>query len=249
MKKVIYLVLMFLGFTGMPQNEELFEKANSAYAEGKYEEAAQAYNQILQSGKTSVAVHYNLGNSYYKLNKIAPSIYHYEKALQLEPNDEDVKNNLQFARNMTLDAIEEPKEEGLMLFYNSTTAILSPTGWGYLAILCMSLFVGLFLLYYFSRKALFKRIYFITGMIFLLLAVTSAGIGTLNQNMRENNSFAIVFSDEVQVRSEPNMRSAEVFTLHESAKVRLTEDFQDWFEIELPNGSQGWMKKSDLKTL
>ena len=249
MKKLIYLVLMLIGVSGFPQNETLFEQANKVYADGNYEEAAQLYQEILENGKASVSVHYNLGNSYYKLNKIAPSIYHYEKALQLKPGDEDVKNNLQFARNMAIDAIEEPQEEGFSQFLTSTTAIFSPTGWGWTAIFCMLVFVAFFLAYYFSRKALFKRIFFVTGMFFLLLGITSAVIGTMKQNLLENRSYAIVFSEEAEVKSEPNVRSGEVFTLHEGAKVKVTEDFQEWYEIELPNGSQGWLKKSALRRL
>lgn len=249
MKKLIYLVLMLIGFSGSAQNQTFFERANAAYADGNYEEAAELYREILDKGEASVAVHYNLGNSYYKLNRIAPSIYHFEKALQLKPGDEDVMNNLQFARNMAIDAIEEPKEEGFSEFITSTTAIFSPTGWGWTAIVCMLVFVAFFLAYYFSRKALFKRVFFITGMFFLLVAISSAVIGTIKQNILENRSFAIVFSEEVEVKSEPNVRSGEVFTLHEGAKVKVTEDFQEWYEIELPNGSQGWLKKSDLKRL
>ncbi|SDK83221.1 SH3 domain-containing protein [Salinimicrobium catena] len=249
MKKLIYLLLMLFGLSGMAQNEEAFEKANSAYADGDYEEAVELYNQILENGEASVAVHYNLGNSYYKLNRIGPSIYHYEKALKMKPGDQDVVNNLQFARNMAIDVIEEPREGGFSQFLDSTTQLFSPSGWGWVAIFCMLLFVAFFLAYYFSRKTLFKRMFFITGMIFLLLGITSAVIGNLKQNLLENRSFAIVFSEEADVRSEPNVRSDEVFLLHEGAKVKVTEDFQGWYEIELPNGSQGWIEKSALRLL
>ncbi len=249
MKQLIYILLFFIGFTAVAQSEDLFNRANDAYAEGNYEKAAKAYNQILENGEASVAVHYNLANSYYKLNRIAPSIYHYEKALQLKPDDKDAKNNLQFARNMAIDDIEEPVGEGFAQFFASSTAILSPAGWGWVAIFSMFVFVAFILAYYFSRKTLFKRIFFVSGMFFLLLAITSTVIGIMKQNIQESRSFAIVFAEEVEVKSEPNVRSAEVFTLHEGAKVKLTEDFQDWYEIELPNGSQGWLKKTELKPL
>ncbi|MFD2517244.1 SH3 domain-containing protein [Salinimicrobium flavum] len=249
MKKVFYIVFFLMGMAGNGQNQELFENANSAYADGRYEEAIEAYDQILQNGETSVAVHYNLGNAHYKLNHIAPSIYHYEKALLLKPKDEDVKNNLTFAKNMALDAIEEPAEEGFSGFFNSATSALSPSGWGWLAIIGMMVFVSFFLAYYFSRRSLFKRIFFIAGMFFLLFSVFSAGIGLIKQSAVESSTYAIVFSEEVEVKGEPNSRSSEVFVLHEGAKVKITEDYQDWFEIELPNGSQGWLLREDVKRL
>jgi tetratricopeptide (TPR) repeat protein len=242
-------MFLLISTLGVAQNEDLFEKANQAYADGKYQDAVQLYNKILENGETSAAVHYNLGNAHYKLNHIAPSIYHYEKALKMAPGDKDVKNNLAFARNMAIDVIDDHTEDGFTGIFSSTTSIFTPTGWGWTAVISMLVFVIFFLAYYFTGKALLKRILFITGIFFFLLAVSSAVIGIMKQNMLENRSFAIIFSEEVEVKSEPNIRSTEVFSLHEGAKVKVTEDFQDWYEIELPNGSQGWVKSQSLKLL
>lgn len=249
MKKLMYILFFLFTTLGVAQNEVLFEKANQAYADGKYQDAVQLYNKILDNGETSAAVHYNLGNAYYKLNHVAPSIYHYEKALQMAPGDNDVKNNITFARNMAVDAIEGPSEKGFSNVFNNATSIFTITGWAWLAIITVFVFVLLFLSYYFSQRAFLKRSFFISGFFFLFVAVTSAAIGLVKQNMVENSSFAIIFSEEVEVKSEPNIRSTEVFELHEGAKVKVTEDFQDWYEIELPNGSQGWIRSKELKLL
>ncbi|GAB2761721.1 tetratricopeptide repeat protein [Salinimicrobium soli] len=249
MKKLIFILVLLVGFTGFSQNEELFDKANAAYAAENYERAIDLYDQILENGETSVALHYNLGNAHYKLNHIAPSIYHFEKALQMEPGDEDVKNNLEFARNMAIDALDDPSEVGFGGIFNQSTSALSPSEWGWAAIFCMMLFVVFFLVYYFSRRTIIKRILFISGMFFLVLAITSGVIGALKLNLQDESSFAIIFSEEVMVKSEPNVRSAEVLTLHEGAKVKVTEDFQGWYEIELPNGTQGWVNSKELKLL
>ncbi|MGB7786983.1 MAG: tetratricopeptide repeat protein [Salinimicrobium sp.] len=249
MKKLIFLLFMCIGFSAFAQNNELFEEANAAYADENYREAVKLYEQVLENGETSAALEYNLGNAHYKLNHIAPSIYHFEKALQLAPGDEDIKNNLEFARNMAIDAIEEAPEKGFYELFNSGTSLFSPSGWAWAAIIGMLLFVIFFLAYYFSHRTLMKRLLFIAGMFFLLLAIASAGIGAMKLKLEQENSFAIVFSEEAEVKNEPNLRGTDVFELHEGAKVKVTEDFQDWLEIELPNGNQGWMLKSDLKLL
>lgn len=249
MKKLIFLLFVFIGFSGMAQDNDLFERANAAYAEEDFRKAVTLYEQILEDGKTSAAVHYNLGNAHYKLNHIAPSIYHFEKALQLDPGDEDIQNNLEFAKNMAIDAIEEAPKKGFLELFSSGTSMFTPSGWGWVAVFCMLLFVGFFLAYYFSRRSLAKRLLFISGMFFLIMSLASAGIGAMKLQLQQESSFAIVFSEEAEVMSEPNLRSAEVFQLHEGAKVKVTEEFQDWLEIELPNGNQGWMLKSELKRL
>lgn len=249
MRKLIFLLALCIGFSAFAQNNELFDEANAAYADEDYRQAVKLYEQILENGETSAALHYNLANAHYKLNHIAPSIFHYEKALQLDPGDEDVRNNLEFARNMAIDAFEGAPEENFSQVFSSSTTLFGPSGWGWAAIVLMLLFVIFFLAYYFSRRTLVKRLLFIFGMFFLLLSVASAGIGMMKLQLEKENNYAIVFSAEAEVLSEPNPRSAEVFQLHEGTKVKVTEDFQDWVEIELPNGNQGWMLKTKLKML
>ncbi len=249
MKKLIFLMAVFFSLSGTAQNSQIFEAANKDYAEENYEAAVNKYEQILDNGETSENLHFNLGNAYYKLDRVAPSIYHYEKALQLNPANEDAKNNLEFAKKMAIDAIGKEPAEGFWDIFNTSTSAFSASGWGWVAIFCMLVFVVFIIVYYFSRRTLVKRILFISGMFFLVLAITSAVIGFSKQSLQEEHSFAIVFADQVEVKNEPSVRGSDVFLLHEGAKVKITENFQEWVEIELPNGSRGWMEQSALKNL
>lgn len=249
MKRCIHLIILFIFLTGNAQNETLFERGNSAYSEGEYIKAVEIYSEIFQNGEESAALHYNLANAYYKLDRVGPSIYHYEKALQLKPGDQDVINNLEFARNMIIDSFNTSQDSSFTGLIDSRTTIFTPSEWGWTAIACMLIFVGFFLAYYFSGRTVFKRIFFIVGILFLFLSITSAGIGTLKQNILDGQLYGIVFSEEIQVRSEPNSRSTEIFTLHEGTKVKVTEDFQGWYEIEMPNGTQGWISDQSIRLL
>ena len=76
-KKLATLISLFSVLLCTAQNNKLFEQATEAYNAGEYEQAVTYYNDILSNGKHSAAVYYNLGNSYYKLNNIAESIYFY----------------------------------------------------------------------------------------------------------------------------------------------------------------------------
>ena len=134
----------------MAQNETLFEQGNTLYNDGNYTLAIEKYQSILDNGKHSAELYFNLGNAYYKLNNIAPSIYYYEKALQLAPNDKDILNNIAFARNMTIDDIATIPEIGFSKFVNSITNMMSFDAWAMMAVGFLILFVVLFLSYYFS---------------------------------------------------------------------------------------------------
>lgn len=114
MKQWIFSILFLLiSYSGTGQNTTHFDQATIAYNNGDYEKAIDGYMAILKSGEHSVSVYFNLANAHYKLSNIAESVYYYEKALQLAPNDSDVLNNLAFARQMTVDAIEPLPETGI----------------------------------------------------------------------------------------------------------------------------------------
>lgn len=251
MKRSIFLVLVFiLGLAEVQaQNDELFQKANAAYAEGDYQAAIDTYEQILASGETAAELHYNLANAHYKLNHIGPSIYHYEKALQLDPSDRDIRNNLQYAQNMTVDAVEVSEENGFSRWWNALLASFSTTGWAISGIVCMVLFVLLFLAYYFSTAPLRKRIFFLSGMAFLFLSISAVTLGFVRDEQLRNQNFAIVLAEEVGISSEPNAQGEDLFFLHEGTKVKLLEDYQDWVRIEIANGNQGWIQQQAIKKL
>ena len=76
-----------------------FNAANKLYAEGKFAEAASAYEKILQSGAVSPALYFNYGNAEFKSGNLGRAIAAYRQAAQLTPRDAEVRANLDFARN------------------------------------------------------------------------------------------------------------------------------------------------------
>ena len=83
----------------------LFEQANAAYNGGNYGLAVEKYEAILDQKMHSAALYFNLGNTHYRLGNVAESVFYFEKAKQMQPLDKAIKNNAQFANNMTLSLI------------------------------------------------------------------------------------------------------------------------------------------------
>lgn len=247
----MFLGLLLYAFPTLAQNGtmDLFEKANSLYNQGKYQEAIEDYLQISESGQHSAELYYNLGNAYYKLNQIAPSIYYYEKALLLQPNDPDIINNLQYAENMTIDAIDVMPQTGIDRLVSSIVGVFSHTTWAIGSIVFMLLFVVIFLLYYFSSYHRQKRLYFVLSF-FLLLVSMVAVVGAYKQYTIQNSkTLAIVFAKETSVTSEPNMGSEEIFQLHEGTKVNVLDTMGGWKKIRLADGKIGWLPAGELKVI
>ncbi|MDA7716735.1 tetratricopeptide repeat protein, partial [Flavobacteriaceae bacterium] len=101
MKKIIILCSFF--FCGIifsqTENEVGFKSGIELYNKGDYNEAINLFVKIINNGEHSDELYFNLGNSYYKLNDIPNSIYYFEKALKLNPNDNDILNNLAYSQN------------------------------------------------------------------------------------------------------------------------------------------------------
>lgn len=247
MKNIILIISFLVSYFSIAQNEELFEQANTLYNEGKYQEAINNYLKISESGKHSPSLYFNLGNSYYKLNQVAPSIYYYEKALLLAPGDADIKNNLLYAQNMTVDAIDALPQTGFSRLFQKIIGKLSYDSWGILSIVFMVLFVTGFLLYYFSVYQEKKRLFFIISMFCLLISLLSLFFSFNQYNYIKNQNPAIVFAKEIGVNAEPNNRSEEVFVLHEGTKVNVEDEMNDWKKITLADGKTGWLPASEIK--
>ncbi|ALJ05719.1 ion channel protein [Pseudalgibacter alginicilyticus] len=249
MKQTFYILILLFCSVLNAQNDVIFEKANTLYNEGKYAEAIDTYKNILDTKHHSAALYFNLANAHYKLNNIAPSIYYYEKALQLEPNDQDIKNNLAFANNMTIDAIDTVPEAGLKRLLNKTTNIMSFDTWAIMAIVSVFCSVILFLMYYFAYSTLKKRLSFIGSFVFLAWMLISLSFAFHNYNLVQKDKPAIIFANESKVKSEPNTRSEESFRLHEGTKVQVLETVDDWKKIKLADGKTGWIETKDIKAL
>jgi tetratricopeptide (TPR) repeat protein len=249
MKKAFYILIFLLSSISMAQNETLFDQGNALYNDGNYIEAIEKYQAILKQGEHSAELYFNLGNSYYKLNNIAPSIYYYEKALQLAPDDKDILNNISFARNMTIDVVDTIPEVGFSKLINNITNMMSFDAWSKMAVGFVIVFVILFLSYYFSYASTKKRIAFVVSLASIVLTCTSLSFAYHKYNLEKNDKPAIVFAKESQIKSEPNLRSSEAFKLHEGTKVQILDTVNNWKRIKLADGKTGWIVSEDIKAL
>ncbi|MDO6759938.1 tetratricopeptide repeat protein [Tamlana sp. 2_MG-2023] len=249
MKTILYLLSFLLTFGVFAQNEALFEKGNAFYNDGKYAEAIDNYQAILESGVHSADLYFNLANANYKLNNIAPSIYYYEKALLLEPNDSDIKNNLAYAENMTVDAIDVIPEAGIAKLIHNLTDKMTSDGWAITAICFVFVFVILFLVYHFSYSTTQKRLTFVGSLTALTLMCITLTLAFHKYNLDKKDNPAIVFVQESKVKTTPNAKSEEAFRLHEGTKVQVVETYNDWQKIKLADGKIGWVISEDIKML
>ena len=250
MKKFMIYVFLLMQVVGFAQtNRELFEKANDLYKEGAYNEAITLYETIEESELVSADLYYNLGNSYYKLNKVAPSIYYFEKALKLNPNHTDAANNLKFANRMTIDEIEDLPKTFFQKIGTNVIQKFSFETWAIVAIVASFLAAILFLLYYFSKTTKTKLVFFNLSILVSILFAFSIFFAFSAYNFHKKNRTAIIFDAKVEINNAPSINSEVIFELHEGTKVVILDDLQNWKKIKLADGKIGWINSNAVKEI
>lgn len=250
MKRIIVILLFFTAHFVLAQAvNDTFAKANTLYKEKKYSEAIKLYDEIENSGKVSSELYFNLGNAYYKLNQVAPSIYNYEKALLLDPLNEDAQNNLIIAKRLTLDRIEELPKSIFQKINDNFLQKLSYDTWAVITVLLSFVASFLFLMFYFSYTPSKKRLFFTTSILSFILLITTLAITFTQYNQSKSNIEAIVFNEEVEIKNAPTDDSDAIFTLHEGTKIKVLDAVDDWNKIKLADGKIGWVKSNVIKVL
>lgn len=252
MRKSIYIYLLFFLSAGslLAQTDlERFEMANKHYQEDQFEEAIQLYKELLDEQYISSDLHYNLGNAYFRTNRLAKAILHYEKALKIEPANEDAAHNLEFANSRTIDKIETPPKLFIYRWWESIIHSFSSSSWANFVILFLFIGIaGLSIFFYFSDSWI-KKLSFYSGVTAIILSLICWLIAEGQHNSHEKKEYAIIQEPTVDISSSPSEGSSRLFVLHEGSKVKIEDESGEWLEIKLPNGNSGWIKAAELEII
>lgn len=233
---------------GIAQNADpqtLFGQANQLYQEEKFGDALKVYQQIEELGLSSSDFHYNIGNAYYKNQELGHAIFHYEKGLRLSPKNQDLKTNLDFARQ----EIEFKADTYPLIFYKKWLKnIIDTFGskiWFALAIILSWLTLWIAYKFLFDKK----RSLFFSGFAALLCSLIFLIFALTKYNWENRNDLAIILSEIEQIKTAPSADSQTQFKLSAGNKVDIVEVFDDWAKIELDDGKEGWIKMAALRRI
>jgi tetratricopeptide (TPR) repeat protein len=250
MKKILVFILVLLPVLTFAVDPEIsIAKANKAYTEGYYANAAEFYKSVIASGFESADLYYNLGNACYKQNDFAGAILYYEKARKLDPGNEDVNFNLKIANTKITDKIEPIPELFYKRWYKKLTESLSVDKWAKTGLVCLFLGLAAGLFYFVSRQLFVRKAGFWLGIFFVAISLFSFLFAWQSYNEVVHRKEAIIFTPTVTVKSSPDEKSIDLFVLHEGAKVELIDNIGTWYEIRIANGSVGWLIASSVEKI
>lgn len=240
--KIILIIVVLSSNIFADLEKELFQQAIDFYKNADYYSAEQKLlelNSILnQKGEISSEILYNLGNCYFRQNKLGLARYYFELSKIVSPYNKDIEYNLRYIKSILNIGTEEGIFEYLLSFIHLKHLLL-------LTFIFNVLFFGSLIATNFVNLNIInwlKRIGFILFVIFGILSIAK-------YNYLNKPKCIIVETTQIFSAPEENINTKSV-TVNEGKKAIILSKKDNFYAIYLVEDKvQGWIKADKIKIL
>ena len=183
--------------------EQLWNKANTAYINGDFHAAADTYEELLSRGVSSMKLYYNLGNAYFKDDRIGKAILYYNRALRLAPGN---------------DNIEDIPEFFFVTWMRDIRHMMGCTAWSLLSLALLACMLGLFLVYLLAQRISLRKAGFYGTVVAALLFMLTTWFAVGERREMLDDTSAVVMTASTAVKSSPDKSATDLFVLHDGKK-------------------------------
>jgi tetratricopeptide (TPR) repeat protein len=216
-----------------------FVTANQAYSQGDYPKAIKLYQEIERDLPNSAALHFNIGNTFFRLGELGEAIFHLKTATRLSPRKADYKFNLQHAEKQTKDKVENTSSPWRNLFF-----LYSFFNWREMLWVIGVTFFGFWLL---SAVVVLHNREWVHWLrwaflaIFLVVALNGVG------KHYYEKPFGVVTAESAKVFSGIGKDNVELFLLHEGTTFEVLSNEQEgWLQVGLGVKKKGWIRSQSV---
>ncbi len=250
----LFMICLFLKISDTKANSKsdqmaAIENANHQYSQGFFDHALELYFQVIESEYVSPELYYNIGNTYFKLNRIPEAILYYEKALKLLPGDENIQFNLRMANTRIVDRIEVLPELFYMRWLKALLSFRPADFWAKLSIIFIFGLFSLAAIGLASKNPWMRKTTFYTALLMVFLSITTLLLAYGSYQNITSQKDAIIFEPAVAVKSAPAEGSTDLFLIHEGTKVHIIDQVGEWQEVRIASGSTGWVQSGVLRII
>lgn len=217
---------------------EAFDGAARLYEQGKFREAAAAYEKLASQGAGTVSVLFNQGNAWFKAGEKGRAIACYRQAQKLAPRDPEISANLDTIRGK-VGSSGAPRPGAVDRFL----ALLTPNEWAAVALIGVWVWFGLMMAREWAPKSQIlgpSAGWILAAGVAVLMAVAYGA------KARDRRSDAVVIASEATVRFGPLEEAQAAFTLPDGAELRVTDRKGAWVEVRDGTGRRGWIGSRNL---
>ena len=251
---VVLAMLLLLPLTSRAVEgvETRFEEANKHYVKGQYNEAAKAYEDLVEREDVSDPVlFHNLGNASYRAGQFGVAIFNYRRGLRASPAAElarDLNDNLEAAREALRDRYRSVADKSEVIYaepggllYRLTHQISSDLLAG------IFITVWILLMLFLALRRLKPSLPGLGGSAVASAVVVVLVALVLWGQVYTDSQFTlgVVLEDDV-VLHEGRHEDARGVAIQEGMEVRVIEADSAWSRIELPGGRSGWVQSDQV---
>lgn len=247
MKKLVIIISIVFSVHSLLAGN--FELGNKAYNQKDYTQAIHYYQLCIQDGYQDAILYYNLGNAYFKNNNLGLSILWYERALKLDPGNEDIQHNLAFANNQTIDKIYQSEEFFLTRWWKGLLHAGSAKTWSIWSIVfCVftCVFIAFILI---AKRANWRVASFFLAISLGICMIFSIVFAIINKKEATSHNELIVTQLNVVIKSTPDISGTDLFSVHEGIKAKITDQTKGWYEVKFPNNEKGWIQAENVEVI
>ena len=225
----------------------VFDAANRLYEQGRFQEAAGKYEELLRSGAIGPIVYFNLGNAWFKAGQFGRAIAAYREGQRLAPRDPNVRFNLQFVRKQVTGSEQPPGPQWQQWLTNLTVNEWTLTTTAALWILFILLALGELRVSWRSALRIWTAA---AAIVFLALAALSAAA----LYHRQKFDGAVVVVPNTVVRYGPLEDSKVFYQLRDGSELQVldekrTAENQSWLMVQDAARRTGWLKRQEVVIL
>ena len=236
-----------------PQIRKLYDEASGLFdrasriagndpdqARALFRQAALGYERLItQGGIENGRLYYNIGNAWFQAEDLGRAILNYRKAMQYIPNDPNLRQNLEYARNKRLDNIAEPQKTKVFqtLFF-----------WHYdlstpMKILVFGILFGALWTVAGVLRLLNRPVFGWPFLLALALTLMMGGSLIAEAVILRQVRPGVILDSSVIARKGNSENYAPSFTepLHAGTEFDLVEQRGPWYHIRLPDGRACWV--------
>lgn len=251
----ICLTLFTLSLSAAP----IAQQADSAYNREAYGDAIRLYNEAITTEGPSTNLYYNLGNAYYRDNSLGKAILSYERALALDPSNEEAAINLNFVRTRIEDAPEDDSSF-LSNLHRGIVSNMSPNAWAWTALILFIILLSTVAVYIFSSNVTLRKAGFFGGIVMIFIFAYAIAIAYQTASAYKNHESAVVIVPTTNLSSAPRSTRGEkekVVPIHEGTKVMIIDSLSTpddpnvgkWYDVKINNSSRAWLNAADVERI
>jgi len=229
-------------------SERLFDDANAAFLSGDLPRAIAAWQALLEEGYASVELETNLGTALLREGKRGLAALHYERALFLDPSDDDARTDLLELRRSNVDKLEGESEDGGPDALFRLFAPLPGRALALVLLVAWALACALFGARWISPALARNQALATSAWVALALAIlTGAASAASAAAYKIALQRAVLTASETPAREGPQASAASGFEVHEGTLVRVEDEQAGFSRIRLQNGLTGWVSSDAVE--